>query len=39
VHLSYTVPTETNVEYYYNELTVPKDEDVIGSYFMANGFS
>jgi len=39
VHLSYTVPTDAEVEYYYNEITVPEGEDVIGSYYMANGFS
>lgn len=27
------------VEWFYNEITVPKGQDVIGSYFMANGFS
>lgn len=38
VHLNYTVPINENIEWYYNEVTVPKSEDVIGSYFMANGF-
>ncbi len=37
-HLNYTIPSEGNVSYYYNEVTVPKGEDKIGSYFMANGF-
>ncbi|MCT3817620.1 nematoblast specific protein [Elizabethkingia anophelis] len=37
-HLGYTVPTGSNVSYYYNEVTVPVGEDKIGSYFMANGF-
>lgn len=37
-HLNFTVPTEGNVSYYYNEVTVPKGEDKVGSYFMANGF-
>lgn len=37
-HLAYTVPTKENVSYYYNEIVVPKGEDVIGSYYMANGF-
>ncbi|WP_104385165.1 DUF3472 domain-containing protein [Sphingobacterium sp. HMA12] len=37
-HLNYTIPSEGNVSYYYNEITVPKGEDKIGSYFMANGF-
>lgn len=38
VHLSYEIPKDKDVEWFYNELTVPKGEDVIGSYFMANGF-
>lgn len=37
VHMKYTLPTE-KVEYFYNEITVPKGEDKIGSYFMTNGF-
>lgn len=37
-HLGYTIPTTSNVSYYYNEVTVPVGEDKIGSYFMANGF-
>jgi hypothetical protein len=39
VHLKYKDPAETEVVYFYNEITVPKGEDVIGSYFMANGFA
>ncbi len=39
VHLTYTVPRDLNLEYAYSEITVPKDEDPIGSYFMANGFA
>lgn len=39
VHLGYQVPKGLDVEYYYNEVTVPVGEDVIGSYYMANGFS
>ncbi len=38
VHLNYMVPENTNVEWFYNEVTVPKGQDVIGSYFMADGF-
>ncbi len=39
VHLGYQVPENAgNVEWFYNEVTVPKGEDVVGSYFMANGF-
>ena len=36
VHMGYTVPA--NTEYFYNEVTVPKGQDAIGSYYMANGF-
>lgn len=36
VHMTYTTPAQT--EYFYNELTIPKGEDAIGSYYMANGF-
>ena len=39
VHLNYQEPQETEkVTWFYNEIEVPKGEDVIGSYFMANGF-
>lgn len=38
VHLRYEVPQE-EITYFYNEIEVPRGEDVIGSYFMANGFS
>ena len=38
VHLNYPILASTNAEYFYNEVTVPKGEDIIGSYFMANGF-
>lgn len=38
VHLNYQMPTNTDAEWFYNELTVPTGNDVIGSYFMANGF-
>lgn len=38
VHMSYTMPPNVNAEWFYNEVTVPEGEDVIGSYFMANGF-
>jgi hypothetical protein len=39
VHLSYTVPIEKNVKWFYNEVTIPVGLDPIGSYFMANGFA
>ncbi|MBB3837086.1 hypothetical protein FHS57_001080 [Runella defluvii] len=38
VHLRYTLPANQNIEWFYSELTVPEKEDVIGSYYMANGF-
>jgi hypothetical protein len=38
VHLNYQVQESINAEWYYNELTIPENEDKIGSYFMANGF-
>lgn len=37
VHLSYTMPTETT-EWFYNEITVPKEGEILHSYYMANGF-
>lgn len=39
VHLQYDIPEKDDIVYFYNEIEVPKGEDVIGSYFMANGFS
>lgn len=40
VHLAYTVPEnmKDQVEWFYNEVTVPTDMDPVGSYFMSNGF-
>lgn len=38
VHLNYLVDTTKDIEYYYNEITVEKGQDVVGSYYMANGF-
>jgi hypothetical protein len=39
VHLNYETPADAgDVEYFYNEITVPEGNDVQGSYFMANGF-
>lgn len=40
VHLRYPIPSESKKpQYFYNEVHVPEGEDVIGSYFMANGFA
>lgn len=38
VHLSYPSPTQEPIEYFYSELMVPAGQDVVGSYYMANGF-
>ncbi len=38
VHMGYQLPKDINAEWFYNEVTVPKGDDVTGSYFMANGF-
>lgn len=38
VHLQYQLPRNTPLTYAYSEITVPKGQDAIGSYFMANGF-
>ena len=41
VHLNYKLPDEvkTSAEWFYNEATVPVGQDVLGSYFMADGFT
>lgn len=39
VHLTFKEPANKNITWFYNEITVPKGNDPIGSYFMANGFS
>jgi hypothetical protein len=38
VHLGYQMPADKTIRYAYSEITVPKGQDPIGSYFMANGF-
>ncbi len=39
VHLNYDISEAgKEIEWFYNEITVPVGEDPIGSYFMANGF-
>lgn len=38
VHLRYEVPKEKRLRYAYSEVTVPRGQDPIGSFFMANGF-
>lgn len=38
-HLKYQIPKEIkDVQYYFSEINVPKENDVVGTYFMANGF-
>ena len=37
VHLNFEMPKDT-IEWFYNEVTVPENNDVLASYFMANGF-
>ncbi len=40
VHMSYEVPeSASDILWYYNEVTVPQDNDVVGSFYMANGFA
>jgi hypothetical protein len=38
VHLNYTMPA-SDITDFYSEITVPEGNDIIGSYFMANGFA
>lgn len=38
VHLTYEVPRERQFQYAYSEITVPEEQDTLGSFFMANGF-
>ncbi|MDP3914691.1 MAG: DUF3472 domain-containing protein [Bacteroidota bacterium] len=39
VHLNYEIPQNSgDIKWFYNEVSIPKGEDVLGSYFMANGF-
>ncbi|GAB2774591.1 DUF3472 domain-containing protein [Rhabdobacter roseus] len=39
VHLNYPFADDIDAEWFYNEITVPEGQDVIGSYYMANGFA
>lgn len=38
VHMTYSIPEGVTAEWFYNEVTVPVGKDIIGSYFMSNGF-
>lgn len=38
-HLNYQIPDKIKkVQYYYSEINVPKENDVVGTFYMANGF-
>jgi len=37
VHINYTVPENKEIQYFYNEVTVPVGQDKLGSFFMVNG--
>ena len=39
VHLRYLVPQDHDLQYAYNEITIPQGSDIVGSFFMANGFA
>jgi hypothetical protein len=40
VHLRYDIPKKAkDIKWFYNEITVPVGNDVLGSYFMADGFT
>lgn len=38
VHLTYKTPSDKDILWFYNEITVQPGQDIVGSYFMANGF-
>ena len=38
VHLGYTLPEGNDYEWFYNEVTVPQDGEVMHSYYMVAGF-
>jgi hypothetical protein len=37
VHFNYNVPSDKNIQYFYNEVKVPVGQDKLGSFFMVNG--
>lgn len=39
VHLGYQPATDSAIEWFYSEITVPEGYDALGSFFMANGFA
>lgn len=38
VHLKYVLPKDQEIEYFYNEVTVKKGNDPVGSYYVSCGF-
>jgi len=38
VHITYDVNSQTDNEWNYSEVTIPEGQDVVGTYYMANGF-
>lgn len=38
VHFAYTLPKGSDYEWFYNEVTVPKEGEVLNSYYMVAGF-
>lgn len=38
LHLNYDVAGVNNIEWFYSEIKVPVNNDIIGSFYMANGF-
>lgn len=39
VHLNYETPESKEIEWFYSEVTIPRGNDLQGSFFMANGFA
>lgn len=39
VHLGYPVPSDEDMEWFYTEIMVPQDGEVMNSYYMAAGFA
>jgi hypothetical protein len=39
VHLNYPVDSAVRAEWFYNEVMAPPGQDIVGSYFMADGFN
>lgn len=39
VHMSYAFPSDKDIQWFYNEVTIPNEGEVMSSYYMAAGFS